>query len=191
MKNKIYLVLIVAMAFVSSCKELAGISGLITNCEFSLASIDSYKVAGFNPAGKDNITDFSFLDAAKLTTALFEKDLPISMVVNVKVDNKGADVFLNKLDWIALLDEKEILEGRVSEAINIPSKGSSLVPLRVKLNLFEVLKGESGKVVLETALSLINGEMPSTDSKLSFKIKPTYNIAGSEWQYPDYIVINP
>ncbi len=191
MKNKIYLLLFVLMSIVTSCKELAGITGLVTNCDFSLAGITDYKVAGFNTEGKQSISDFNFFDAAKLTTALLEKDLPVSMVVNVRVDNKGSDVFLNKLDWIALLDNKEMVAGKIVDQISIPAKGSGIVPLHLDLNLFDVLEGETGAKVLKTALSLIAGEQPTENAKLSFKVKPTYTIAGTEVQHPDYIVINP
>ncbi len=191
MRNKLYLLLATILLTFSSCKELAGMAGLIQNCKFSLAGIVEYKVAGFDTNGKNSISDFSFFDAAKITSALLEKDLPISMVVNVKVDNKGGDVFVNKLEWIALMDDKEMLQGKVMDPISIPAQGSGLIPFQVGLNLFDILGGESGTKVLKTALSLINGEKPSEKVKLSFKVKPTYTIAGAEWQHPDYILINP
>ncbi len=191
MKNKIYLLLFTVMTLMSSCKELAGMAGLVTNCKFSLAGIVDYEVAGFDPNGKQNITDFSFLDATKITNALLEKDLPISMTINVRVDNNGSDVFLNKIEWIALMDDKEMFQGKMMDQVSIPAQGSGMVPLHLDLNLFEVLKGETGTKVLKTALSLINGDQPSEGAKLTFKVKPTYTIAGSEWQHPDYILIKP
>lgn len=183
--------MLAVVGLLASCKELAGLTNLITNCTFSLKSVENYTVAGFDTSGKNSLKDFNFLDAAKISQNLLSQKLPISMVVNVRVDNPGEEALLNQLQWIALLDGKEMVHGNVDKRIVIPAHGNGVIPLNVHVDLFKVLNDESGVKVLETALALIADEKPSEKVDLSFKVKPTFYIAGQAVQYPEFITINP
>jgi hypothetical protein len=193
MLKKISIFALIMSVFFSlnSCKELESLATLATKCTYKVDNIVGYKVAGMDVKGKTSIKDFGIIDAAKITSSLFTKSLPIEMVVNVGVDNQGSEANIQKLDWIALIEGKEMLTGLIDKPINIPANGHGTIPFKVNVDLFEVLSGESGTTILNTALTLLTGEKVGESSKLSFKVRPTYNIAGIQQQHPSFIVINP
>lgn len=174
-----------------SCAELQGMMNLATNCEYKVSSVNNYTVAGFDVNNKNSLKDFSFLDAAKVTTALLSKSLPIEMTVNVGVKNTGTvSSTIQRLEWQAFVDGKSLVNGVINDAVNIPANGNGNIPFKVQADLFDVLSGESKDMVLNTALTLLTGEKTGEPSKLSFKVRPSYNIGGQVVQHPSFININ-
>lgn len=174
-----------------SCKELQGVMNLATNCEYKVSSVNNYTVAGFDVSDKKSLKDFGFINGAKLTTALLSKSLPIEMNVNVGVKNSGTtSSTLQKLEWQAFVDGKSLATGLINEQISIPANGNGTIPFRVQADLFEVLSGESKDLILQTALTLLTGQKADNSSKLSFKVRPSYNIGGQIIQHPNFININ-
>jgi len=173
-----------------SCAQLQGMMNLATNCEYKVSSVNNYTVLGFDVANKKSIKDFGFLDAAKITTALVTKSLPIEMTVNVGVVNSGTvSSTIQRLEWQAFVDGQSLVNGVINEAVNIPANGNGNIPFKVQADLFEVFSGES-KNILNTALNLLSGQNTGESSKLSFKVRPSYNIGGQIVQHPSFININ-
>ncbi|MCT4664258.1 MAG: LEA type 2 family protein [Flavobacteriales bacterium] len=179
----------------NSCEELKSIANLATNCSYKVDNVKGYKIAGLDVGNKRSVKDFGIMDGIKLTSLLVTKELPIEMVVNVGVDNKGSASTISGLDWIALIDGKEMINGVIDQPVHIPANGHGQIPLTVKADLFKVFSGESGTKILETALTLLgvpaNNGQSAQSSKLSFKLRPSYNIGGMVQQHPTYITINP
>lgn len=174
-----------------SCKELQGMMNLATNCEYKVSSVNNYTVAGFDVSNKNSLKDFGFLDAAKITTALVTKSLPIEMTVNVGVKNSGTtSSTIQRLEWQAFVDGQSLVNGVISDAVHIPASGNGNIPFTVQADLFEVLSGESKDMILNTALTLLSGQKTGESSKLSFKVRPSYNIGGQIIQHPSFININ-
>lgn len=181
---------IIIMLF-QSCSELQGMMNLATNCEYKVSSVNNYRVAGFDVKNKKSLKDFGFLDAAKITTALVTKSLPIEMTVNVGVKNAGStSSTIQRLEWQAFVDGQSLVNGVINEAVNIPANGNGNIPFMVQADLFEVFSGESKDMILNTALTLLSGQKTGESSKLSFKIRPSYNIGGQVIQHPSFITIN-
>lgn len=174
-----------------SCKELQGMMNLATNCEYKVSSVNNYTVAGFDVSNKNSLKDFGFLDAAKITTALVTKSLPIEMTVNVGVKNSGTtSSTIQRLEWQAFVDGQSLVNGIINDAVHIPASGNGNIPFTVQADLFEVLSGESKDMILNTALTLLSGQKTGESSKLSFKVRPSYNIGGQIIQHPSFININ-
>lgn len=180
-----------AIVLLQSCAELQGMMNLATNCEYKVSSVNNYTVAGFDVNNKNSIKDFGFLDAAKLTTSLLSKSLPIEMTVNVGVKNSGTtSSTIQRLEWQAFVDGKSLVNGVINDAVNIPASGNGNIPFKVQADLFDVLSGESKDMILNTALTLLTGQKTGESSKLSFKVRPSYNIGGQVVQHPSFININ-
>lgn len=174
-----------------SCKELQGMINLTTNCDYKVSSVNNYTVAGFDVNNKNSLKDFGFLDAAKITTALITKSLPIQMTVNVGVINSGStSSTIQRLEWQAFVDGQSLVNGVISDAVQIPANGKGNIPFIVQADLFEVFSGESKDMILNTALTLLSGEKTGESSKLSFKVRPSYNIGGQIIEHPSFININ-
>ncbi|MGB1219828.1 MAG: hypothetical protein ACPG4W_08615, partial [Flavobacteriales bacterium] len=173
----------------SSCDVLQSVATLATNCEYKVSSVTNYSVAGLDVANKKKLSDFNFMDAASVSTALLTKSLPIKMTVNVGVENSGPEARLNTLEWQAFVENKPLAIGKVEQPVTIPATGKGNIPLTVTADLFEVLSGESRDMILNTALTLLTGEKTGTPSKLNFKVRPSYNVGGQIIQHPNYINI--
>ncbi|MGB1000064.1 MAG: hypothetical protein ACPGVE_06970, partial [Flavobacteriales bacterium] len=115
MIKKLYVFLTAAVLTLSSCDVLQSVATLATNCEYKVSSVTNYSVAGLDVANKKKLSDFNFMDAASVSTALLTKSLPIKMTVNVGVENSGPEARLNTLEWQAFVENKPLAIGKVEQ----------------------------------------------------------------------------
>ncbi len=189
MKNNLLTVFIATLIIVgSSCNQLKEVTTL-SKCQFKLASIQEIQLAGVNI---QNLTDFSQLNlqnAAKITAAVADGRLPLSFTLNVDVKNPNiTKASLNSLDWILIIDDIEMLNGTVNQKFEVaPSGGITTVPVKMEMDLKQILKGKSGEALLNFGFNLVGaGNKPT---RITLKAKPSIMIGGRAIQYPGYINI--
>jgi len=189
MKNNLLTVFIATLIIVgSSCNQLKEVTTL-SKCQFKLASIQEIQLAGVNI---QNLTDFSQLNlqnAAKITAAVADGRLPLSFTLNVDVKNPNiTKASLNSLDWILIIDDIEMLNGTVNQKFEVaPSGGITTVPVKMEMDLKQILKGKSGEALLNFGFNLVGaGNKPT---RITLKAKPSIMIGGRTIQYPGYINI--
>ncbi|MCB9235843.1 MAG: hypothetical protein H6581_29615 [Bacteroidia bacterium] len=173
----------------SGCRQMRELKTL-TKCQFRLGAIHDATLAGI-PI--DNIQDFkklNLLDAAKVTAMLATNQLPVTCVANIEVKNPNpTQAGLNKLNWIAALDDIDVLNGEVSQRVVVPANnGTATIPLNVSMDLKKVLSGKTKDALLNLAFNLgnKNGTQPSA---LKLKIKPSIQIGKKALSYPGFITL--
>lgn len=178
-----------AILLLSACSPLREIAAL-RKCEFRLLSIQDPEVCGVDISQKDSWADFNFMEAQAVAGQLMKKKLPLEITVNVEALNPGSSVAaVNSLQWIAFLDDLQLARGSVQERVEIrPSGGTSLIPLRVRADLFNYLEGNNPAAMLNFALTLLNAG--NRTSQVSIKIKPSVRIGNRDIEYPDYFTIS-
>jgi hypothetical protein len=159
-----------------------------TKCQFRLVSVDQTTLAGVPIQGL-SASDISLVNMAKLTAAFASGKLPLNFTLNLEAKNPNtSSAGMNKMEWIALMDDNELTSGLLEKAVDIPANGVGAIPLVVGLDLKKTLSGKTLNSLLNLALN-VAGEGTSP-SKLTMKVKPSMTVAGQELVYPDYVTIS-
>ena len=196
MKKKSFLsVCFVSIAMsmaVSSCDVLnnlidqaASIANLY-NCEYSIKDVNNLYVAGVSVQSIAN-GNISTSDVLKLSSAIMNKQVPISMDVNVNVKNPTTtNAALTALDWICEIDGTQFATGRTNQTYNVAPNTTSAVPLTVNADIYSLFS-QGG---LESLKNFVNSfSNDGTSSKVAIKIKPSLSVGGATLQSPEYITI--
>lgn len=161
----------------------------LTKCEFRFKSAQDPTLSGIDVLAKHSISDFSFLDGQLLLTNIIKGTLPFSITANVEVKNPGpVNAAVNKIEWIAYIDDIRISSGAISDRIEIlPNGGTAVVPIHIQTDLFEYLEGDNPRTMLNFGLNLMDaGGQPT---RLTMQIKPSVLISGQTVSYPGFFTI--
>lgn len=172
-----------------SCSTLQQLHSL-SKCQFKLDTIENLSLAGVNIQNIKKPSDVNLFQAGKLALAFTQGRMPLSFRLNLDVKNPNTTkAALNQLDWILMIDNKEVLDGVVNERIEVaPNGGVSKLPLTINFDLKKALSGKSKDGLLETAFGLV-GQNNKAGSKISLKARPYIKIGESNIPYPGYINI--
>lgn len=157
-------------------------------CDFKLIDVQDIRIAGVLVQNKKGSSDLNFGDAARLGIALTGSTLPLTFNLNLEAHNPNAQVAgLNRLEWILIIDDIEMLNGVNENPITIPSNGSTIIPISMNIDLRKALSGKSGQAMLNFGFNLAgaNGE----PTRIKLKAKPTILVGKFPIAYPGYITI--
>ncbi|HKK61334.1 MAG TPA: hypothetical protein VJ951_02170 [Bacteroidales bacterium] len=180
--------IILSVIFLSGCSILSELTAL-KKCEFSFHSAENPVLAGINVMEINSFSDLNFMNGQKLVSSVLSKTMPFGITVNVEAKNPGViNAAVNKIEWIAYIDDIQISSGQISDRIEIPANGgTTIIPVRVESDLFEYMEGDNPKTMLNFALNLVDaGGQPT---RLSMKIKPSVYIGGTMITSPEYFKI--
>jgi len=168
----------------------------IPNLKYNLKSVNGFQVSGITISDKQKLEDFSVMEALRITTAMANKELPISFIVNVEVSNpsstkeKQADneIYIKAFPWKLLLNKKETISGRINDPIIIPSRGNTKnIGLEISFNLMQYFENNSIDELADLVFG-IGGKNGST-KKLEVITKPTFSTSFGDFVWPDEITI--
>jgi hypothetical protein len=186
-RNSLLLVLLVLL--LSECKSLQELQSF-AKCEFRVATVENTTLAGVNVQQIRKLTDLNLAQAARITQSYAGGSLPLSLTVNVDVKNPNASpAAMNGMEWIMLIDDKEIVDGVVNDRIDIaPNGGISKLPIRISTDLRKVLSNMSTEEAVNMGLGLSgSGDKPT---RVTLKVKPSILVGQTLIKYPGYIKVN-
>ncbi len=186
------LILMIGMTlFLSSCGlfEQVGQMATLAKCDFKLKSVQNLTLAGVNIQNIKSVSDLGLIDAGVITAALAGGQLPLSFTLNIEAKNPNDQLAaMNRLDWILFIDDIEMLQGVMSERIQIPGNGgTSVLPLQMNVDLKKVLSGKSAETIINFGFNLAG--MGGEPTRITVKAKPTITVGSREIVYPGYISI--
>jgi len=158
-------------------------------CEFKLNDIRDVRLAGVLVQDKNAVTDLNIGDGIRLTAALASGGaLPLTFNLNVEAHNPNNQTAgLNKLEWILLIDDIEMINGVNEMPLTIPAQSSVVIPLSMNIDLRKAMTGKSGQALMNFAFNLSGANGKPTRIKL--KAKPTIMFGNLQVAYPGYITI--
>ena len=178
-------------AFMNTMSDLQSI-------QFKLGAVNNFSLANVNISDKRSVSDVSVTDVLKLTQAVTSKSMPTNFTLNVLAQNPNKktadtkqstlDAVLSNFDWVLLIDDKETINGRVTNPITIPSGGrTETIAVGMGLDLMKFFgnKGYDDIINLAMAVGGVNGSA----SRLKLRIKPSVSIAGIPISYPNYVTV--
>jgi hypothetical protein len=189
MKLKNSLLLLLLIFLLSDCKSLRELQSF-SRCEFRVATVENTMLAGVNVQQIRKITDLNLAQAARITQSYAGGSLPLSLIVNVDVKNpNGTAAAMNSMEWIMLIDDREIVDGVVNDRIDIaPNGGISKLPIRISTDLRKVLSNMPAEDAVNMGLGLSgSGSKPT---RITLKVKPSILVGQTLIKYPGYIKVN-
>lgn len=182
-----------------SCKMVKEVTTAVSNLQklqFKLENISGFTVNGINIQNKKSISDFSAMDALKLTQIVSSKKLPVGFTLNVAAKNpndgsgqtRKSTATLTSFDWHLYIDDVKTIQGNIQNPIEIPGTGqSTIIPLTMSLDLFEFFgnKGYEGLINLALAIGGVNG----SPARLKLDARPKVSTAFGEITYPGRLTI--
>lgn len=185
---KITAVLLLLACLLNSCSFLKEI-GALGKCEFRMTTLEDPLLAGIDVSHIQSYSEIPFTDMAILTSSILRGELPLSFTLNIEARNPNpAMAALNKLEYLAFIDDVQIASGALNRRIEIPAGGGvANIPLQLNTDLIEILKKDSRQALVNFGLNLADaGNRPT---RVSLKIKPTILVGAMEIIYPGYFTV--
>jgi hypothetical protein len=189
MKLRNNLFLIFLLCILTYCKSIRELQSF-ARCEFRVATVENTMLAGVNVQQIRKLTDLNLMQAARITQSYAGGSLPLSLTVNVDVKNPNATpAAMNSMEWIMLIDDKEIVDGVVNDRIDIAANGGiSKLPIRISTDLRKILSNMSTEEAVNMGLGLSgSGNKPT---RVTLKVKPSILVGQTLIKYPGYIKVN-
>ncbi|UOG72863.1 LEA type 2 family protein [Hymenobacter tibetensis] len=166
--------LLFVLAF-SSCgiSEQVQQAKAFKGAQIRLASVDQATVAGIDVTQIRQPSDVSTVDKARLVAAYAAGNIPLRMRVNLEIRNPNDEVAaLNELDYVALIDGKQVATGRSTERIEVAAGGTTIAPLTLESNLREAVGEESGEALANLIFGLADRDRQPV--RLTMRVRPTF-----------------
>lgn len=177
-----------SLLMITSCTYLKELTAL-KDCEFRMGTLENPLLAGVDLSKILSAKDFSIDQTGKITKSILMGTLPLSFILNVEVKNPNKrSASLNRLEYMAFIDDVQIASGAVEEHVVIPPGGEiAIIPVKVETEVMDLLKKEPINTLLNYALNLADdGNRPV---RVSIKIKPWIQIGAVDHEYPGYITV--
>ncbi len=171
-----------------SCSFFKEISAL-GKCEFRMGTLDEPRIAGIDVNGIRKFSDLGLADAAIVGTSLLRGELPLSFILNIEARNPNSTTAaLNRLEYIAFIDDTEVARGALDERVEIAGNGGiANIPLQLQTDLVRILNQDSRAALFNFGLNLADASDRPT--RVSIKVKPTVMVGVVEITYPGYFTV--
>lgn len=169
-----------------SCKTLMSYTNIL-KCDFRMESLKNPTVANINVNSINSFSDLSFIQAGKITTAFLGGNIPLEFTLNLEAKNPNTtEARMAQFDWIVKIDDVQIAVGTNQSEYVIPANaGTTIMPLKISVNLLDVINNESKDALINFGLNLADASDKPT--RVSVQIKPTVYVGNVAVSYPGYI----
>lgn len=159
----------------------------VVKCDFRMESLKNPRVAGIDVTKIKSFSDLSFMQAGKITTSYLGGNIPLDFTINLEAKNPNpSEARMAQFDWILKIDDVQITTGTNVQEYAIPANdGTVIMPLKISVNILDVLNNEAKDALLNFGLNLADASGKPT--RVDMQIKPTINVGGVPITYPGYI----
>src|SRR5262245_6116634 len=124
---------------VCGCGILRGKS--LDPVEFTFERITDVNVAGVTTVGKSTYADMSRTDVTMLTTAVLGQNVPTTLVVHLRTENRNPVVaHMTKLGWTFYLEDRKVMSGKLEKAYDLESGKPMDVLVPLTFNAYGVVQ---------------------------------------------------
>jgi hypothetical protein len=197
MRKNLFFSFIVLFALISfSCTGIKDAIVNVQRLQFKLGNITNMKVAGVSFGNKLAIKDFSLLDGASLLSAFTSGKLNTSFTLNVLAKNpndgtggtSNTSAVIKSLAWRLFIDDSELINGNVSQGIDVPGVGKeTVIPIDMAFDLLSFFKGDNYDKLVNLGLAL--GGKSGSCARVKLGVKPTVDTFLGPITYPGEITV--
>lgn len=159
-------------------------------CTYKIKNVNSITLAGTDLSKLINQQDFNIASLPGVALGLLRKDIPLRANLNLEITNPSANLAaINQFEYKILVNNTDLAEGIVNQAVSIPQGHTVTVPVQMGSNIYGLIS--SGNVLNDIIRAAQKGS--KSDEKLgllTIKIKPTIMFGNTPVKYPGYITIN-
>lgn len=203
----------VALLWVSvfaGCAEFSRVMNM-QNCNYSYKSVDNLTVSGINVS--DGISATEKIKAAALVAQLAgsatssdslsslgqimsavsggtsKSNVPLSMTVNVKVQNpSAAEAGFSGMGYKLNVDNIDITEGMLDKSFSVAAGATETLPIPISCDLSTLLTGKTKDATVNLVKNILG--VGTEASKVTANLKPVFNIGGSSVASPTYFPVS-
>ena len=176
------------MLLLGSCSLLKEIATL-GKCEFRVTTLENPELAGIDVSQVNSFGDINFTDMGIITASIVRGVLHLEFTLNIEARNPNpAMAAMNKLEYMAFIDDVQIASGALNQRVEIPPNGGiATIPMRLSTDVIDILKKDSRQALVNFGLNLADaGNRPT---RVSIKVKPTILVGAMEIVYPGYFTV--
>lgn len=176
-------VLIMA-AMLGGCKALKDVTSALTDLkklQFKLENVSNFKLAGVDVSKASDPKSISTMEMISLGSAFAQKKMPVDFTLNVAARNpndgssasggRSTPLYLRKLAWTLLIDDRTTINGVVDKRLEIPASGqSTMIPITVGLDLYQFFGDKGLNDMVNLALAIGGAQGSSSRLKLTAKV---------------------
>ena len=170
----------------SSTKELVA----LRRVEFRFDGISDSRLAGIPLHRVHSYSDLGGLDLARLGVAIVREDVPIDLTVHIEGRNPESNKVTARMvamGWAYLVDDREVVSGRLSRVTAFPPGEPRDVPLLVTFNLMDMF-GDRRRDLVEVALALAGQR--SSVHRVALRLMPGIETRDGRIRYPVPITLD-
>lgn len=190
MKKKLLLCLLTISIFGCGVNKQAQQIKALEDCTYKITSVNAVTLAGTDLKRLVGQQDFNIASLPGVALGLLRKDIPLRANLNLEINNPSAKLAaINQFEYKILVNNTDLAEGMVNQAVSIPQGQTVTVPVQMSTNIYGLLS--NGNVLNDIIKAAQKGS--KSDEKLgllTIKIKPTIMIGNTPVKYPGYITIN-
>lgn len=162
---------------------------VLEKCHFELLGTDSVSLAGTQLNGLKDAAAISLATLPALTSGVLSKNVPLSARLELRITNgTNQTAAINQFEYKILLEGKEMFNGFVNHKTVVSAGGGqTVVPVRVFGNVYPFFADAQMRSALIGLISGLAGASNQAGPMITFKIRPTIDIAGHLIKYPGYI----
>ena len=172
----------------AASKELAA----LRHVGFAFDHLSGPRIVGIPLGSVDSYDDLTPSNLTRIGVAIASNDMPFDVTVHVAATNSQGNPVnarLLAMDWTYLVEDKKIVEGKLSEAqaLDLAPGQTRDVPVGITFNLMEAFEG-SPQELFDTAL-VLSGQRTS-GKKRTLMILPTLDTPAGPVRFPDAIKLD-
>lgn len=179
---------ITALALCVGCATLKETAAL-RRVEFRFDAVSDPTLAGIRVDRIRAYRDLRATDVARLGFAVAAKNAPLDLTIHIEGRNPETNRVTARLiamDWTYVVDDREILEGRLERALSFPPGEGVDIPVAIRFNLYRFFAGDA-RSVFDTALALAGQD--GGNHAISLRVTPTIDTPLGPIRYPTPITI--
>ena len=162
----------------------------LENCTYKIKNVNQITLAGSDLGRLINQQDFNLASLPGVALGLLRKDIPLRANLNLEITNPSGNLAaINQFEYKVLVNNTDLAEGIVNQAVSIPQGQTVTVPVQMSSNIYGLISNGN---VLNDIIKAAQKGAKSDDNLglLTIKIKPTIMIGNTPVKYPGYITIN-
>lgn len=179
-------ILLISFMMLSGCDVMNNIGGAyrLSQSEYRYNSLGNIQLGDLNLG---NASSISLSNLASVATILAGgsnmQSIPLSMTLNMDVTNPNtAAAFLDALDYQIMLNDLELVEGKMDRAIRIEPGETTVIPIPVSIDLKSLMNRYSQERVTKEISSFLG--ITSNETTVSVKLWPKLTVGNTLIKVP-------
>lgn len=188
--KKILVSMLAIVTLMTSCDVAQQAMGAynMTKCEYSYHSVDNLSLSGVKLSGGLSLSPANLLKLSSLLSGN-ASSIPLDMTLNVNVKNPNTTAaLLNGLAYVISIDDIEFTTGQLQQQLNIASGATSVIPIRIGVDLATLMRNNSKDAVLNIARNIVG--ISGSKSKVTLQLKPTFMLGSTPVTSPVYYPVS-